>query len=103
MSIIYLMILLSILIKSSYCTKNHDLLKLNISICIFLLFRWVTNYKKCTLVYFECKIRNIKKEESFAYNILTQIIDINKKSNIEIFYLLISYLIFYNFDRIIKC
>ena len=103
MSIIFLVLLLIILIKSSSCTKNHDLLKLNISICIFLLFRWATSYKKCTIVYLECQVRKIKKEESLIFNILNHFIDFNQSPNIEIFYIIVSYLIFFNFQKLSKC
>jgi len=36
----------------------------SIGICVYLLFKWITDYRKCTFSYIECKmIRGVKKEE----------------------------------------
>ena len=34
-------------------------------ICFYFLFRWLTNYRKCTISFIECKTRGIKKEKGF--------------------------------------
>jgi hypothetical protein len=44
--------------------------------CIYLLFKWVTNYRKCTASYLECKMRGVKKEQGYIYRYLNPIFDL---------------------------
>lgn len=43
-----------------------------------MLFKWIFDYHKCTFSHIECHLRNIKKEKGFLYNLLENIINLNK-------------------------
>jgi hypothetical protein len=64
----------------------HDLARTR---CIYLLFKWITDYRKCTMSYLECKIRGVPKEEGYINRYLNPILNINKRPDRYLFYLLI--------------
>jgi hypothetical protein len=41
-----------------------------IAILLFISFKVVFKYEKCTVSYIECKARGVKKEEGYIYNFL---------------------------------
>ena len=49
------------------------------AITIFILFKIVFNYDKCTISYIECKIRGVKKTEGYLYTFLNNFIQIEMK------------------------
>ena len=55
-------------------------------LCALALFKWIFDYRKCTVSYIECKIRNIKKERSSIYYVLEDITDLNKSKYKLYFY-----------------
>ena len=44
------------------------------SLIIFFTFKMLTNYRKCTFSYIECKLRNVKKQDGYIYDFLQSII-----------------------------
>lgn len=44
---------------------------------MIILYKYISNNRKCTISYLECKIRNIKKEKSVVFNALNEIYDSN--------------------------
>ena len=72
-----------------------------ISILIFFTFKWIFNYRKCTLSYFECLIRSVKKEDGILYNILEHSINIRNTNHIFL-YNLLSFIILFHFFIIKK-
>lgn len=68
-----------------------------ISIIIFFTFKWLFNYRKCTLSYFECLLRNVKKEDGILYNILEQSVDIRNTPHVICYYLLSIIILFHFF------
>lgn len=52
--------------------------QLAITLCIYFLIKWITDYRKCTISYLECKIRGVKKEEGYINQVLNTILDLNK-------------------------
>jgi len=49
-----------------------------ITTCIYLLIKWVTDYRKCTASYLECKFRGVKKEQGYLYTYLDPILELRK-------------------------
>lgn len=86
----YLIKTIITLILISSVSNIKWLQQLSVEICIYLLFKWITNYRKCTLSYIECKIRKVKKENGYIYNFLEPIFDINKYKYKYLIYLIIS-------------
>ena len=53
----------------------------------YLLFKWIFNYRKCTISYIECKIRNVHKTQGILYNYLEHLVDYRYLKNICIIYI----------------
>ena len=70
------------------------------SICGYFLFRWITDYRKCTVSYIECKIRGVKKEKGYIYNILEPIFDYNKYKNRYLLYFLVFIILLINYCKL---
>ena len=51
---------------------------MSITLCIYFLIKWITDYRKCTISYLECKIRGVKKEEGYINQVLNTVLDLNK-------------------------
>jgi hypothetical protein len=51
----------------------HDI---SMTCCIYLLFKWITDYRKCTVSYMECKLRGVKKEQGYIYRYLEPIFNL---------------------------
>lgn len=77
---IRILFILNITLFLSYSCFSDDkeIKKIASGISTYFLFRWITNYRKCTLSFIECKIRGVKKEKGIIYQILDPIFDINK-------------------------
>ena len=70
--------------------------KLNKFILIFFLVKMVFNYRKCTISYIECKLRNVKKEDGYINKFMNDIIDFREKMKVYLYtfmYLLLFILI----------
>ena len=52
--------------------------QMSITLCIYFLIKWITDYRKCTISYLECKIRGVKKEEGYINQVLNTVLDLNK-------------------------
>ena len=46
----------------------------------FVSFKLLVNYRKCTLSYVECKLRNVKKNDGYIHNILEEIMLLRESS-----------------------
>ena len=92
--------LISLFLVASISIDNTYVNELSFTICIYLLFRFITNYRKCTLSYIECKIRRVPKEKGYLYNILNYIFDYNKKEYRFIIYLLLVIISIINFKKL---
>ena len=88
--------LLFICLFLSCFIKYYKIQQLIIIGCFFLLFKWITNLRACTVGYIECKIRNIKKKDSIIYSIINPIYDINKYQYKYYIYLFTIIILFIN-------
>ncbi len=95
---IFIIILLSYLLLSCF-TKSMDN-DFICFICIFFLAKWITNYRKCTISYIECKVRGVKKEKGYVYNIMEEIYDINKSKYKYLIYLFVIIVFYVNYNKI---
>ena len=82
--------------------NNKKINEIALTIIGYFLFRWITNYRQCTISYLECKLRGVKKDDGYIYNILNPLFDINKKSNRSKYYILFILLGFYNMTKLNK-
>ena len=66
------------------------------TICIFLLIKWLSDYKKCTISYLECKYRGVKKHQGYIYCYLEPVLNLNKHRFNYVFYLFAIFIIVLN-------
>ena len=59
----------------------------------FILFKIIFNYDKCTISYWECKLRRVKKKDGYLYRFLDKFIRL-RDTNYRFNYKLITILIF---------
>lgn len=80
MKLVYSPIYLGIVIFLIYsCFTKHFLINAySVLLCTYLLFKWITDYRMCTISYLEFKIRGVPKESGVLYNFLEDLIDFNK-------------------------
>lgn len=62
---------------------------------IFFTFKWVFNYRKCTISWLECKIRGVEKKNGYLNYCLDTIVDIRNTNNIYIIYIVSFGIILY--------
>jgi hypothetical protein len=67
-----------------------------IAICLFLIIKWFSNYRKCTVSYLECKMRGVKKENGYLYNYLEYVINLNTHPYSYVFYIAATLIIILN-------
>lgn len=63
-------------------------------ITIYLCFKWVFNYRKCTLSYIEVKVRDLDLKHGILYNFLEDLIDFRYNILINYIYILQFVIIF---------
>jgi hypothetical protein len=76
--------------------------KLYIGLILFFAFKWIFNYRKCTISRIECLIRGVKKEEGYINRILNTIVDLRYDNNIYMIILLCIILLIHSiilFDK----
>jgi hypothetical protein len=66
---------------------SHDIA---IAICIFLLIKWLSDYRKCTVSYLECKLRGVSKESGYIYMYLDPVLNLNRHPDYKLFYLFVT-------------
>ena len=71
-------------------------------ILLYFTIKIIINYRKCTLSYLECKIRNIKKEKGYINKFFDDLINIRYESNEKKYTLLILSLILLYYCFFIK-
>jgi hypothetical protein len=59
-----------------------------VMLSMYLLFKWIFNYRKCTLSYYEVKLRNVHIDDGFLYRFLESVVDLRYHKYISIIYLM---------------
>ena len=67
---IYNGIIVCIYIFLIYSVFVDDLfiIRMGLYLSVFMLLKWIFNYRKCTFGYWECKLRNVKREKGIINN-----------------------------------
>ena len=75
----------------SVFSTNIIIIRASIYLGIFMLLKWIFNYRKCTVGYWECKLRNVKRENGIINKFCEYYGDlIYSEYNIYLFILLMS-------------
>ena len=62
------------------------------ALTVYTLFKWVVNYRKCTVSYIEVKMRGVPKEQGYLYNFLNALVDF--RSNPRVVWVYIYQIVF---------
>ena len=93
----YLYIVYIYLIIGIYHTiLDITLPKLYLGILAFFTFKWIFNYRKCTISRVECLIRRVKKEKGYIYSCLNSVVDLRYEKEIYMILTISLLLILYN-------
>ena len=52
----------------SVFTDDLFIVRVALYLSVFMLLKWIFNYRKCTFGYLECKIRKVEREKGFINN-----------------------------------
>ena len=63
---------------------------------MFITFKVITNYRVCSFAYLECKVRDIKREDSYINQFLDPIVNLRFTDHIYILIPLTFIILFYN-------
>lgn len=91
--LIYLFIICGIV----YILFDKDIPEFYIVITLFFLFKFLFNYRKCTLSYYECQLRGVEKEYGYLYNFMENILNYRDTYHIYLIYIISLYIIYYYF------
>lgn len=67
-----------------------------IKLLLFLFMKIVFDYTKCTISYIEVKLRGVKKEEGYLYDLLISLNNIRNHRDFIILFFIINLFLFYN-------
>ncbi len=81
--IIYL-IYLYLLIGLICIFKNINIPRIYLGILLFFTFKWIFNYRNCTISRLECILRGVNKHEGYLNYYLDKIVDIRYDKQIKI-------------------
>ena len=88
----YFTLFLYILLILSLFSTNIKVISVSIYVASFFLLKWIFNFKKYTLGYLECKIRNVNKSEGYINKICDDYGDMINDENVDLLFI-ISFLI----------
>ena len=91
--LVYLYLIFGILL----IILGYQFNKIYIFLILFICFKWIFNYRKCTFSRIECIIRSVKKEEGYLYNFLEIITNLRFNSHITNFIKLALIILFFHF------
>lgn len=80
--IVYLYVFIGIL----YCFIDKYIPPKFIVLIIFFTFKMLSNYKKCTLSYLECKMRKVKRKDGYLASLMDHIVDLRTTRHKYILY-----------------
>ena len=69
------------------------------STCILIISKWLTDYNVCSMGFLECKLRRVSREDSYVYQVLDNIVDINKRKEKYFFYILYMIILIINLRK----
>ena len=74
---------------------NISVPQIYLGILVFFTFKWIFNYRKCSISWLECKIRGVEKKDGYLNNFLDNIIDIRNTNNIYYIYIISFFILIY--------
>ena len=97
----YFTLFLYILLILSLFSTNIKVISVSIYVASFFLLKWIFNFKKCTLGYLECKIRNVNKSEGYINKICDDYGDMINDENVDLLFIISFLIIITQFIKLI--
>jgi hypothetical protein len=76
---------------------NRKLPREYFALIIFFMFKMLFNYRKCTISYIECKLRNVKKEQGYLNSFIDSILNLRYTPHVYLMYILSAIILYYHF------
>lgn len=77
---------------------KEELIDLYYFLYAYIMFKWIFDYRLCTLSYMECKIlRGVPKEKGILYNLLNEITNLRNTYNIYPYMIIFCFFTYYKF------
>ena len=76
---------------------NFRLPKWYLGLMIFILLKWIFNYRKCTVSYLECVLRGVKRNDGYLYRFLENIVDIRGTYEFPLIFVVCCLLLIYHY------
>lgn len=70
-----------------------------LKLLLFLFMKILFDYKKCTISYIEVKLRGVKKEQGYLYDLLSSLNNLRYHKDLLILIFIINIFLFYNFAK----
>jgi hypothetical protein len=86
LEIIYIFVITYLVIGFAYVMCDIQFPNCFFALTMFFGFKWLFNYRKCTISYIEVKLRGVKKEEGYLYRFLNYIVDFRYNPNVYLVY-----------------
>ena len=96
MNIFILIVFLYLIPGIYFMILDTKMNEIYLGIIIFFTFKWIFNYRKCTISRIECLLRRVKKEQGYLYRFLNNLVDIRFKEEIKIIIPICILYILYN-------
>lgn len=74
-----------------------DLPTYYMAIVLFFNFKWIFDYRQCTISYLECVARGVKRKQGYLNSFLDGIIDLRYSKHIALFYNISFFIIIYQY------
>ena len=98
---VYLYLTVGIIAMTEIIKLPGRVQNIYIGLIIFILFKWLFNYRKCTISYIEYRLRNSKKEDCYLYRFMENLIDLRYTRHVRK-YTLLAIIILFDFYFIKK-
>jgi len=93
--LIYLYLLVGAYLFSTKKYRRYE--EIYIFILGFMSFKIITNYRTCSVAYAECKLRNVKRKESYMNKFLDPLVDVRYSDHIYVSFPIALFFIFHYF------
>ena len=92
--IVYFFLLLGIVLFQTNKFPKYE--EIYIFVLAFMTFKITSNYRTCSVAYAECKLRGVKRGESYTNKFLDPLVDVRYTNHIYITYP-IALILFYHY------
>ena len=94
-ALIHTLVIVYVYLGMLFMVLDMKLPKWFYTLTLYFGFKWITNYRKCTVSYIEVKLRGVKKEQGYLYTLLETAIDYRYSKYIAYVYVMLACFVYY--------